>query len=91
MAFLSNDPVTTLFLITKGKVSENVKYLPEWLVESHRVDDVGVLCQVEKFLARNRVPNFASSIVGASDEFVSSLVESTVGKWQQVSSKGLKA
>ena len=36
------------------------------------------------------VPNFASAVVGASDEFVATLVERTVREWQDVGAQYLE-
>lgn len=91
LAFLSKEPVTTLLLFTEAKVSQKWKYLPKRFIESHGVHDICVFSQIKEFFTCNSVPNFASSIIWASDEFVSSLVESTVGQWQQVSTQSLEA
>lgn len=64
--------------------------LPERFVESHGVDDIGVFSEVKEFLTSDGVPDFAGSIVGASDELVSGLVEGAVGQRKQVSSQHLK-
>ena len=67
-----------------------LRNLPEWIVESHGVDDVGVLVQREQLLASVRVPHFAGSVVRASDEPVASLVEGTVRQGKQMGSQGLE-
>jgi hypothetical protein len=54
-------------------------HLPEGVIEGHAVDNIAVLVQGKQLLARVRVPDFASPIVRASDEFVSAFVEGTVG------------
>ena len=65
-------------------------YLPVRLVESHGVDDVGMLIEVKQLFACQSVPDLAGSIVGASDELVSLFVEGTVGQWKQMGSQSLK-
>ena len=60
------------------------KYLPVGVVESHGVDDVGVLVEREQLLAGVRVPHFAGAVVAARDELVARLVECTVGQREQV-------
>ena len=61
--------------------------LPEGVVEGHSVDDVCVLVERKELLARVGVPNLACSVIGASDEFATILVECAVCQWEQVSTK----
>ena len=44
----------------------------------------------EDIFASERVPDFARSVVGASDEPVPTLVECAVCQWQDVSTKDLE-
>ena len=59
---------------------EKAGHLPEGVIEGHAVDHIVVLVQGKQFFSRVGVPNFAGPIVGASDEFVTALVEGTVRK-----------
>lgn len=61
-----------------------MRHLPEWIIESHGVHDIGVLVEREQLLAGVRVPNFAGAIITSSDELASVLVEGTVGQGKQV-------
>jgi hypothetical protein len=56
-----------------------VGHLPEGVIERHAIDNIIMLVEGEQLLARVGIPNFTSSIVGASDELVSALVKGTVG------------
>jgi hypothetical protein len=61
--------------------------LPEWIIEGHAIDDITVLVEGEKFLARDGVPDFAGAIVAASDEFVSTLVKCAISERKQMCSE----
>jgi len=74
----------------KTKLLEKAENLPEGIIEGHAVDHIVVLVQRKQFLARVGVPNFAGSIVGASDEFVTALVEGTVCEGKQMGAKYFK-
>jgi hypothetical protein len=69
---------------------EKAGHLPEGVIEGHAVDHIVVLVQGKQFLARVGVPNFTGSIVGASDEFVTALVEGTVCQGKQMGAKHLE-
>ena len=64
--------------------------LPEWIVESHGVDDVGVLVEREQLFSGVGVPDLAGSIVRAGDEPIASLVEGAVRQGKQMGSQGLE-
>ena len=49
-----------------------------------------MLVEVKQLLTCQSVPDLACSIVGASDELVSLLVEGTVSQWKQMGSESLK-
>ena len=60
------------------------------VIESHRVDDIRVLVQGEKFLARIRVPHLAGAIVATRDELTSVFVECAVGQGEQMGAQNLE-
>ena len=65
-------------------------YLPVGIVESHGVDDVGVLVEGTQLLARVRVPHFAGAIVTSRNEFASIFVEGTVSQGEKMGSEDLE-
>ena len=60
------------------------------VIERHRVDDIRVLVQREKLLARIRVPHLAGAIVATRDELASVLVECAVGQGEQMGAENLE-
>ena len=62
-------------------------YLPEGVIEGHSVDYISVLIQGEQFLARIRIPDFASTIIAACNKLASTFVEGAICKWQQMRSQ----
>ena len=63
---------------------EILVYLPEGVIEGHAVDHIVMLVEGEQLFAGVGVPNLAGAIVGTGNEFVSALVEGTVGQGQQM-------
>merc|ERR1719223_472304 len=57
------------------------------IVKGNGVDNISVTFQGQQFVACGCVPNFAGSVVAASDKLVTRLVEGTVGKRQDVSTQ----
>jgi hypothetical protein len=74
----------------KINLLEKAGHLPEGVIESHAVDHIAVLVQGKQFLARVSIPDFAGTIVGASDEFVTAFVEGTVRQGKQMGAKHLE-
>ena len=64
--------------------------LPVRIVKSHCVNHVVVLVEREQFFACVRIPDLASAIVGASDEFVTGFVECAIRQRQQMGAKHLE-
>jgi len=60
------------------------------IIESHAVDNIGVLVETEQLLARVGVPNLASTIVAACNELVAILVKCTISEGQQMRSQNFK-
>ena len=89
LAFLSNDPVTILSLNYLSFILSEF-YLPVRIVKGHRIHDIGVFIQREKFLSWISIPNFACPIIWACDELVTRLVECAVGKRKQMSPQYLE-
>ena len=58
----------------------------EWVIESHGINDILVLLETQQLCTSLGVPDTARPIVRASNEFITSLVEGTVGERQQVGS-----
>ena len=69
---------------------EILVYLPEGVIEGHAVDHIVMLVEGEQLFAGVGVPNLAGAIVGTGNEFVSALVEGTVGKGKQMGAKHLE-
>ena len=67
-------------------VSKNIwtENLPKRIIESHTIYHVIVFIQTQQLCTRIGIPNFAGSVVAASNEFIATLVEGTVSEWQQM-------
>jgi hypothetical protein len=50
-----------------------------------------VFLKREKLLPGNSVPDFAGSVIAASDKFISRLIKSAICQWKQVSAQDLEA
>ena len=74
----------------KKNLLKKAGHLPEGVIESHAVDHIVVLVQGKQFLSGVSIPNFAGTIVGASDEFVTAFVEGTVCQRKQMGAKHLE-
>jgi hypothetical protein len=68
--------------VSVKKVRTYERHLPEGVVESHCVDDIGVLVEGEQFCAGVSVPDFTGAIVTTRDELASIFVESAVSQGQ---------
>ena len=95
---LTSFRIPNLGLLVKGacnnlvpKNSSRLEYeerhLPEWIIKRHAIDDITVLIEREKLLARDGVPDFAGAIIAASNEFVSTLVKCAISQRKQMCSE----
>lgn len=61
--------------------------ISKWIIEGHSINDVFVLLERQQLVTCLGIPDLACPIIRSCNEFVTRLVESTIGEGQKMGSK----